>query len=347
MGIEHLPRTIEFIGKGSGCYVRVVDQRALPESLEYLTMHTAEEMVRAIQSLALRGAPAIGVAGAEALVLYALNESLAVDSALLLRELQEVGKLVSSARPTAVNLAWGVACVLDEAARLEAMDCGLTELKQGLVAKIYKMEEEDERANRVLGLQGACLLPANARVLTHCNAGSLATVFFGTALGVIYAAAEAGGIAQVYVDETRPVGQGARLTAWELSRMGVPATLICDNMAASLMAKNQVDAVVVGADRICANGDTANKIGTYGLAVLAQYHNIPFYVCAPSSTVDKALVCGDEVIIEQRSASEVTSSEISGVRVYNPAFDVTPSCLITRVITEKGIFSPEEVAACI
>ena len=195
-----------------------------------------------------------------------------------------------------------------------------------------------------MGAFGAELLSPGTRLLTHCNAGSLATSFFGTALGVVYAAAQQGKIARVYADETRPLGQGARLTSWELAQAGVPVTLICDNMAASLMAAGKVDAVVVGADRITRNGDVANKIGTYGVAVLARHHGIPFYVAAPSSTVDLSLKEGSQIPIEQRGADEVLPRPIPGVQVWNPAFDVTPAELVTAIITERGVFAPADLA---
>ncbi|WP_349101259.1 S-methyl-5-thioribose-1-phosphate isomerase [Eggerthella lenta] len=196
---------------------------------------------------------------------------------------------------------------------------------------------------RASSSNGAALLRQGSRVLTHCNAGSLATAFYGTALGVVYAAAEQGKIERVYADETRPVGQGARLTSWELARAGVPCTLVCDNMAASLMAKGEVDAVIVGADRIAANGDAANKIGTYGVAVLARHHGIPFYVAAPTSTIDPAIADGSGIPIEERDASEVLPVAIEGVDVWNPAFDVTPAGLITRIVTERGAFEPDKL----
>ena len=210
---------------------------------------------------------------------------------------------------------------------------------------VKRMEAEDEAANRAIGQHGAALLGAGSRVLTHCNAGSLAVCFYGTALGVVYTAAAQGKVERVYADETRPVGQGARLTTWELARAGVPTTLICDNMAASLMAQGRVDAVVVGADRIARNGDTANKIGTYGLAVLAKEHGIPFYVAAPLSTVDSTLADGSGIVIEQRAASEVLPQAIEGVDVWNPAFDVTPARFISKIVTEKGACAPAELAA--
>ena len=199
------------------------------------------------------------------------------------------------------------------------------------------------RGAPAIGAHGAALLRQGNRVLTHCNAGSLATAFYGTALGVVYAAAEQGKIERVYADETRPVGQGARLTSWELARAGVPCTLVCDNMAASLMAKGEVDAVIVGADRIAANGDAANKIGTYGVAVLARHHGVPFYVAAPTSTIDPAIADGSGIPIEERDASEVLPVAIEGVDVWNPAFDVTPAGLITRIVTERGAFEPDKL----
>ena len=210
-------------------------------------------------------------------------------------------------------------------------------VRGALFAEAKRMEAEDEAANRAIGAHGAALLRQGNRVLTHCNAGSLATAFYGTALGVVYAAAEQGKIERVYADETRPVGQGARLTSWELARAGVPCTLVCDNM------KGEVDAVIVGADRIAANGDAANKIGTYGVAVLARHHGVPFYVAAPTSTIDPAIADGSGIPIEERDASEVLPVAIEGVDVWNPAFDVTPAGLITRIVTERGAFEPDKL----
>ena len=230
----------------------------------------------------------------------------------------------------AVNLRWAVERVLGRAR--VALDGGAAPaaVADALFAEAKRMEAEDEAANRAIGAHGAALLRQGSRVLTHCNAGSLATAFYGTALGVVYAAAEQGKIERVYADETRPVGQGARLTSWELARAGVPCTLVCDNMAASLMAKGEVDAVIVGADRIAANGDAANKIG-------------PFYVAAPTSTIDPAIADGSGIPIEERDASEVLPVAIEGVEVWNPAFDVTPAGLITRIVTERGAFEPDKL----
>jgi methylthioribose-1-phosphate isomerase len=213
-------------------------------------------------------------------------------------------------------------------------------LRRALLDRAREMEHQDMAANRLIGAHGAGLLLPDSRVMTYCNAGSLATVFYGTALGVIYSAFDQGKVQQVYVCETRPVGQGARLTAWELAQAGVPATLICDNMAASLMAQGKVDAVIVGADRICANGDVVNKIGTYGLAVLAKHHGLPFYVAAPHSSFDLSLEHGGQVTIEERNAAEVATSVPEGVAVYNPAFDRTPADLLTAFITDQGIMHP-------
>ena len=269
-------------------------------------------------------------------------------------DMEEVAETIASARPTAVNLRWAVNRALDVARTAIAHDTSAPapasafaaagRLRDALVALVREMQEEDERVNRAIGANGAELLAPGSRILTHCNAGSLATYFYGTALGIVYAAAAQGKIERVYADETRPVGQGARLTVWELARAGVPVTLICDNMAASLMAKGEVDAVIVGADRIARNGDTANKIGTYGLAVLAREHGIPFYVAAPFSTLDAEVADGTGIEIEQRSPSEVLSESLEGVDVWNPAFDVTPSRYITKIITEKGAFEPTMIA---
>ena len=330
--LENLPRTLELRKRDGRLVLSYIDQRLLPGELVQVETSDWKQVVDAIKTLAVRGAPAIGVAGAAALALW-------VDNAESLEGLADAAECIASARPTAVNLRWGVE-------RLRNTLTGCTDLSIAIEASydgVKGMEVEDEQCNRAIGLQGAMLLPERAHVLTHCNAGSLATVFFGTALGVVYAAAEQGKIGRVYADETRPVGQGARLTAWELSRAGVPVTLICDNMAAVLMAMGSVDAVIVGADRIASNGDVANKIGTYGVAALAHDHGIPFYVAAPTSTIDMSIEDGREIIIEQRDSSEVLPESIPGVDVFNPAFDVTPEHLVTKIITERGVFAPAEL----
>ncbi|MCI8468408.1 MAG: S-methyl-5-thioribose-1-phosphate isomerase [Eggerthellaceae bacterium] len=268
-----------------------------------------------------------------------------VDPELFLTSLEFAGRLIAGARPTAVNLSWAVERALAEARRLVGEGAAPREVAEALSDLTRALIAEDEAANRAIGAHGAALLPEGCALLTHCNAGSLATAFYGTALGVAYAAAGQGKLARVYADETRPVGQGARLTAWELARAGVPVTLICDDMAASLLASGRVDAVVVGADRIAANGDVANKIGTLGVAVLARRFGVPFYVAAPASTIDASVPDGAAIPIEERAASEVLPAPIPGVDVWNPAFDVTPAELVTAVITERGVFAPDEVTA--
>lgn len=362
MGLERLPKTIELIEGGRA--VRMVDQTKLPQELSMVEVRDWPTMVDCIKRLVVRGAPALGVAGACALAVHArgmADEAVragACDAADMLAELDRVAEKIANARPTAVNLSWGV-CRAQKAAHAAARpdaadgrpgDGRLGEsvpvaasavavaIADAVCREAEAVRDEDEASCRAIGAYGAPLLPAGSRVLTHCNAGSLATAFYGTALGVIYAAHEQGRIAHVYADETRPVGQGARLTAWELGRAGVPVTLICDNMAASLMAAGKIDAVVVGADRICRNGDTANKIGTYGVAVLAAHHGIPFYVAAPFSTIDTALREGSEIPIEFRRSDEVTDCIPEGADVYNPAFDVTPAELIDGIITDRGVF---------
>ena len=344
--LERLPRTVELCrGADGGAQLAFVDQRLLPGELGIVRSGSWREVVDAVRTLSVRGAPAIGVAGAAAVALWACNEGAAHAASrgcscateAFLEELARVAREIEGARPTAVNLSWGVrrAVACARAAAAEGSD--VFACADALFDEVKAMERQDEAANRAIGAYGAALLPENAHVLTHCNAGSLATVFFGTALGVVYAAAQLGGVARVYADETRPVGQGARLTSWELSRAGVPVTLICDDMAASVMARGLVDAVVVGADRIAANGDVANKIGTYGLAVLARAHGIPFYVAAPCSSIDANAASGADIPIEQRDAAEVLARPIEGVEVMNPAFDVTPARLVSAYITERGV----------
>ncbi len=382
--LENLPRSVELERAGDGrAQFAFIDERKLPGELAFVRTDDWRCVVDAVKTLAVRGAPAIGVAGAAAVALWACNEG-ARDATghgcieatpRFFEHMEEVAEEIASARPTAVNLAWavrrmervahevaGAGGCADSANALAAEgggDVGGTEeaasvfpyrIADALIDEVKLMEREDEAANRAIGAAGAHILPqreGGLRILTHCNAGSLGTVFFGTALGIVYSAAEQGKVARVYADETRPVGQGARLTTWELSRVGIPVTLICDNMAASLMAAGKVDAVIVGADRIAANGDVANKIGTYGVAVAARHHGIPFYVAAPAVTVDAACVSGASIPIEQRAACEVLPNPIEGVEVWNPAFDVTPAELITAIVTEKGIFRPEEVARAV
>lgn len=363
-GVEALPRTLELVCKSCEaglpcetetpcapntehasrhcCELRFVEQTLLPRELVVSIARTSDEVIAELGRLALRGAPALGVAGACAVVLYACNETKSETVQGLLAELEEVAPRIALSRPTAVNLSWGVNKVMDFARKQAHLAPTLCDFVQALFNEVKQMEAEDELTNRKLGEIGAKLIPENCRVLTHCNAGSLATVFFGTALGVVYTAAQQGKIERVFVDETRPLGQGARLTVWELAHAGIPTTLLCDNVAAVLMKKGMVDLVLVGADRVCKNGDVANKIGSYALALLAHYHNIPFYVAAPFSTFDGQCLSGDAIVIEQRPASEVVSVVPNGVDVLNPAFDVIPAEFITAIITEKGIFEPKE-----
>ncbi|MBI5069204.1 MAG: S-methyl-5-thioribose-1-phosphate isomerase [Deltaproteobacteria bacterium] len=308
--------------------VRLLDQRLLPGREEWLALATSGEVAEAIRTLAVRGAPAIGVAAAYAL---AADARRGADAATLARSAEHLAR----ARPTAVNLAWAV----------KRISARFGEGAAAVLREAHAIRDEDEAACRRMGALGAALLPPRARVLTHCNAGALATAGYGTALGVIRAAIEAGNPVTVLADETRPFFQGARLTAWELHRDGIPVTLLTDGMAGWLMQRREIDAVVVGADRIARNGDVANKIGTYGLAVLAAHHGIPFYVAAPWSTVDLATPDGAAIPIEERGGDEVTM--VAGIRIAPegvparyPAFDVTPAALVGAIVTERGVSRP-------
>lgn len=322
---ERMPRTIWW----DNDVVRMVDQSRLPLVGDVLECDAYEGVCWAIQGMAIRGAPALGVAAALAVALWVQNQSRDIeDTAEFLEALDRVAAEVAATRPTAVNLSWGAERMRSVARRNAGKP--LDELRAILVAEANAMEAEDEERNRSIGANGAPLLPENARVLTHCNAGSLATAFYGTALGVIFAAHEQGRLSHVWVDETRPVLQGARLTAWELMVAGIPCTLITDNMAASVMRSGEVDAVVVGADRIAANGDTANKIGTYGVAVLAKEHGIPFYIAAPTSTVDLTVASGAEIPIEERSHEEVTGMTVSGIMEPTDPVEVRAFDLLTE-----------------
>jgi methylthioribose-1-phosphate isomerase len=313
----------------------LIDQRRLPGQLVYERCADVDAVARAISELRVRGAPAIGVAAAYGL-LIAANASRGETIDELRRDVEAAAVRLRATRPTAVNLGWA----LDEMLRVLGGD--VASARAALGAKAEQLAREDLAACQRIGDNGAPLIPRGARVLTHCNAGALATVGYGTALGVIRSAHAQGRLSEVLVDETRPVLQGARLTAWELMRDGIPATLIADGAAAHYMARGRVDAIVVGADRIAANGDVANKIGTYGLAVLAHAHGIPFYVAAPISTLDPSTASGDQIPIEERDAAEVTTiagQRIApeGVRVGNPAFDVTPARFVTAIVTERGV----------
>jgi methylthioribose-1-phosphate isomerase len=325
-----------------GDRVLLLDQRRLPGEEVSLECRTWEEVAEAIRSLAVRGAPAIGVTAAFGVALAALaSQATRFDD--FMADLEVAIKGLAATRPTAVNLFWALERMRRDAVDHQALP--VATLRARLAAEAETILEEDIAANRRLGAHGASLVPEGARILTHCNAGGLATAGYGTALGVVRAAVEAGKRPFVWVDETRPVLQGARLTAWELAKEGIPHTLIADVAAASMMARGEIDLVVVGADRIAANGDTANKIGTYGLAVLAQAHRLPFYVAAPFSTIDSTLPDGQAIPIEERDPREI--QELAGQRIApaasparNPAFDVTPAALITAIVTERGVFRP-------
>jgi len=319
--------------------VRLLDQTRLPAEVRYHECRTAGEVAEAIRTMRVRGAPAIGVAAAYALALGAA-EYPGDDAAGFRGHLEQVAAAVRATRPTAVNLFWAIARAL--AVADAALGRGVPAAREALLALAERLREADIALNREIGRHGASLVPDGARVLTHCNAGALATAGYGTALGVVRGAVEAGKRLHVYVDETRPFLQGARLTAWELQAEQIPLTLITDNMAGYFMAQGKVDLVVVGADRIAANGDVANKIGTYSVAVLAHAHGIPFYVAAPTSTVDLTLPSGESIPIEERSPDEVThfaGQRVApeGIGVANPAFDVTPHRYVTAIITECGI----------
>jgi methylthioribose-1-phosphate isomerase len=324
--------------------VVMIDQRKLPGQEVYVHCKTSSEVARAIKTMVIRGAPAIGVAAAMGLAL-GVRKSRTQGTRQLAVEFNKLCEQMAATRPTAVNLFWAIDRM--KAAFAEGAQAGesVEEIAVRLEKVALAIHDDDVQSCRDMGRFGADVVPASGRVLTHCNAGALATAGYGTALGVIRAAAEQGRISQVYADETRPFLQGARLTAWELVRDGVPTTVIAESMAGPLMRRGQVDVVVVGADRIAANGDTANKIGTYTVAVLANAHGVPFYVAAPLSTIDLATPSGDRIPIEERPAREMTHAGTArivpeGASVWNPAFDVTPAHLIAGIITEKGIARP-------
>jgi methylthioribose-1-phosphate isomerase len=319
----------------------LIDQTRLPHEAVQVSCRDASDVAAAIKDMVVRGAPAIGVAAAYGVALGALGLQ-GLGREAFLAGLAERIALIGASRPTAVNLFWA----LERMRRVaEATPGDGTAVAAALVREANAMHDEDVATNRAIGAFGADLIPAGANVLTHCNAGALATVDYGTALGVIRAAHEAGKRLHVWVDETRPYMQGARLTAWELQEAGIPATLIADNMAGHFMARGQVDVIVTGADRIAANGDTANKIGTYSVAVLAAAHGIPFYIAAPVSTIDAQIADGSQIPIEERPPEELTHFRGQpvaplGMPVANPSFDVTPARLIAGIITEQGVLRP-------
>jgi len=339
--ISGVPRTIEWVGPLDG-FVRMIDQTRLPVELVMLECRDVETMWEAIRHLRVRGAPAIGIAAAMGVVL-GVRHYAGSDRAGFLSRLEEVRTYLASSRPTAVNLFWA----LDRMRRLAlaADDTDVSTLKLALLQEAKRIRDEDAAMCRAIGEHGESLIRPGGGVLTHCNAGALATAEWGTALAPLYVAHERGRPFRVYADETRPLLQGSRLTAWELRQAGIDVTLLCDSMAGSLMHTGKVDLVITGADRIAANGDTANKIGTYSMAVLAREHGIPFYVAAPSSTFDLGIGDGSDIPIEERDPDEIrrgfgclTAPE--GVACYSPAFDVTPARLITGIITERGLIDP-------
>jgi methylthioribose-1-phosphate isomerase len=317
----------------------ILDQTKLPMETFYTKLDTVEDVWDAIFHLKVRGAPAIGIAAAYGLYIAVKNiESSNYEN--FYQQLRKHSVYLASSRPTAVNLFWALNRM--EAKAMECKDKSVEEIKEVLLMEAHKIRNEDEEMCIAIGEHGLQLLTDGMTVLTHCNAGGLATAQYGTALAPLYLAKDRGWDIKVYADETRPLLQGARLTTWELSRAGVDVTLICDNMAAVVMKKGLIDAVIVGCDRIAANGDAANKIGTYGLSVLAKAHNIPFYIAGPTSTIDLKTLTGEDIPIEERHESEITCAfgkrtAPEDIKVYNPSFDVTPHQLITAIITEKGI----------
>ncbi|MSR46520.1 MAG: S-methyl-5-thioribose-1-phosphate isomerase [Planctomycetes bacterium] len=330
--------TIEWKGELPGA-ARLIDQTLLPGEVRYLELDRVEAMWEAIQVLRVRGAPAIGIAAGYGVVL-GVQRFRGDDRAAFATEVARVAAYLRTSRPTAVNLFWA----LDRMERRAHADEGrsVADQQRGLLAEARAIEAEDRVMCRAIGRHGLALVRDGCVALTHCNAGGLATADYGTALAPFFAAHAAGRRFKVFADETRPLLQGARLTAWELQQAGIDVTLICDNMAAAAMREKKIDLVIVGADRIAANGDTANKIGTYGVAVLARHHNVPFYVAAPTSTFDRTLRDGTQIPIEERKSSEIThgfgrATAPDGVAVWNPAFDVTPRELIAGIITEHGL----------
>jgi methylthioribose-1-phosphate isomerase len=337
----HVPITLQWLGDVDG-RLRIIDQTRLPVELVEIDLETAAEACEAIRSLRVRGAPAIGVTAAYGVVLGVRNESTGARSRFD-AHLKRVAEELASSRPTAVNLFWALDRM--KACALAHPELSPKEMTERLLEEARAIEREDREMCSAIGRHGAELLQDGQGVLTHCNAGGLATAGDGTALSVMFAAASQGKTIHVYADETRPLLQGARLTAWELKQRNIPVTLICDSMAGWVMKQKKVEAVITGADRIAANGDAANKIGTYSVALLAKAHNIPFYIAAPSSTFDFAIQSGADIPIEERKPEEITHgfgrpTAPEGIHTFNPAFDVTPAELIAAIITERGIIRP-------
>ena len=328
-------QTLEWTDQG----VRFLDQTKLPTEETYVTCETHEQVADVIRNMVVRGAPAIGVAAAMGIAL-GVNNSPAESVTDLKHDLDQICDLIGKTRPTAVNLFWAIRRMQDKFERVRIWPA--LQIKRALIEEAQRMHAEDIAANQAMGRHGATLMPTEGGVLTHCNAGALATAGYGTALGVIRAAVEQGKKIHVYADETRPFLQGSRLTAWELMKDGIPTTVISDNMAGAMMHQGKIGAIIVCADRVAANGDVANKIGTYTVAILAKEHGIPFYVAAPISTIDLACPDGTHIPIEQRNPKEVThiagkQMVPDGVSIENPAFDVTPAKYVAAIITEKGI----------
>jgi len=332
-------RTIEWKNNG----IKIIDQTKLPGELKYMHIKDLKSLFRAIKELKVRGAPALGAAAAWGIYL-GIKNSRAGNFGEFSRELHKAARYIASSRPTARNLFWGIERMCSAA--LKNKHKPISAIKRLLFKEAQKIIEEDRLTCRRIGRYGAKLIKDKDTILTICNAGILATIDYGTALGVIYKAKQGGKRLKVYACETRPLLQGARLTAWELKKKGIDVTLICDNMAATLMQQGKINKVIAGADRIAAGGDAANKIGTYNLAVLCHYHNIPFYIAAPHSTFDLTIKTGRDIPIEERKAQEVTELffkrpiTAKGIKVFNPAFDVTPHNLITAIITDKGVIRP-------
>ena len=347
------PQSIDWDGRTDGC-LRLIDQTQLPTELIEIECHDVESVWQAIKQLQVRGAPAIGIAAAYGTVigLQGVGES---EPGRCLDRLEKTATYLATSRPTAVNLFWALNRIRERAHQFLQQGGSESQLIDRVLEEARAIHDEDRQICRAIGRYGAALIPNGAGVLTHCNAGGLATAEYGTALSAIFTAQDEGKQLRVFVDETRPLLQGSRLTAWELAQRGIEATLICDGMAAQVMREGRVQAVITGADRVAANGDAANKIGTYSVAVLAAAHEIPFYIAAPTSTFDLSIATGDEIPIEQRSAEEIThgfgrQTAPSGIDVYNPAFDVTPAKYIQAIITERGLIEPvttEQIATVI
>ena len=318
--------------------LKIINQKELPEKYNYLELMNLDEVINSIKTLQIRGAPAIGIVAAYGLYIHARN--LSKKGLLSFNTFKNDATFLADTRPTAVNLKWAIEKMINT--YIKNQNGSESDILEKLQKSALSIHEEDKEACNTIGKLGSEFISDSMNILTHCNAGILATGGIGTALAPIYTSYASGKKLHVFVDETRPIGQGARLTYWELKQNQVPATLIADNMAASLMQSKKIDLVIVGADRIAANGDVANKIGTYGLAVLAEYHKIPFYIAAPISTFDKEISCGIDIPIEERSSEEILDFwkiDSDNCEVYNPAFDITPHNLISAIITEKGVIN--------